>query len=734
MDMGKTKKRLQIIAAHAKKNWFIVFAVVVYIFFTFYYMGPAFTKCTDHIYGFGDSTAGPIWRESLKPEQPLLGGPETATNYPYGESLYSPVGYASLVQTVTMNTAAKVVGPVCSYNLYNIFGYLTTSLVMFGFVLYAVRNRWIALLAGYAVAFTPYVQSKIGGHPNYGYAAVLISLLWTLLQLITYRRTKYAILFGILLAACAYIDPYFTLLAITMVIPVLFVWGIVSYKAVIAFVHSDKKRWSNLLLWLKPFLIACTVFLILLSPLAVVRITESNLINSSVGGVRGNVVAAATQCSNGPLDYLLPDPSNVHLVQLLGNEYTSKNIELRRWCGFGESRVSISLTLLTVIIIAGSVFVVRKVRQRPNKADRILRYDSQLVIWSLVTIAATAFLIGLPPYIHGFITPSGIILKVTEMWRIFAREYLIVNIVVVILSAIALKYIINITKHLESKHALRIAVIIVVFIGVIAEYQINDPFSPPTFSYSRDVPSVYRQVRDNRDIQAIAEYPIDRTGVEHDSIVYYLTMQAVHHKSLLNSAALVDTQAKMHLSLKDLSDPQTIPILRALGIHYVTVHGESRSDIMRKIPGAKVLGESEPTVYALTMVREDDNRHIFLLKLPEGSKATTMLVINKGYAINLNLIQSPINTEFESLQDTQLKVISIGRVASAQIGNQCFDVKMASPLDKASLKVLVNGTVRHEEMLTGNYSHITIPAKVGDIITLHNAKGYNMRINNLGCK
>lgn len=729
--MEKTKRWLLSVFVYARNNWFIFFAIAVYIFFTFYYMGPAFTKCTDSIYGFGDSTAGPIWRESIKPAQPLLGGYETATNYPYGESLYSPVGYASLMQTITMNAISKIVGPVCSYNLYNIFGYLTTSLMMFGFVLYLLRSRWIALLAGYAVAFTPYIQSKVGGHPNYGYAAVLIGLLWVFLHLITYRKVVHAVIFGALLAACAYIDPYFTLLAITLVIPVVVVWGILSAGLIRKAIASEN-RWKEILQWAKPFLIAIGVFIVVISPLAAVRIKESGLINSSVGGVRGNVVAAAMQCSNKPLDYLLPDPRNIHLVRLFGQNYTTINIGLRRWCGFGESRVSISLTLLTVTAIAGGLYITRKVKKRQTSARYIFHYNKRLVTWSLIAIGASAFLAGLPPYIHGFITPSGLILKITEMWRIFAREYLVLNIVAVLLAAIALKYI-GVSDAVKSRRALGVIAITVAFLGVIAEYQINDPFSPPTFSYSRDVPSVYRQIRDNKDIQALAEYPIDRTGVEHDSIVYYLTMQAVHHKSLLNSAALVDDHEKMHIALKDLTDPQTIPVLRALGVRYVVVHGEDLDDITRKIPGAQILGGDEPVVYALTMVREDDNRQMFLVKLPDGPKATDLLVINKGYVINLNLIQSPLSIEYESLQDTQLKVTALTS-SSKDISNQCFDVKMAAPSDIADLQVSVNGAVKYDAILKGNYSHIEVPAHTGDTITLHNSKGYNMRINNLGCR
>ncbi len=711
------------------KNWFTFFSVLIYIFFTVFYMGPAFYKCNDSLYGFGDSTAGPIWKESLKPSSPILGGYENATNYPKGESLYSPVNYAALVQSATMKGASVVVGPVCAYNLYNIFGYLTTSMMMFAFILYLTRSRWIALLAGYAVAFTPYIQSKIGGHPSYGYAALMIALIWLALHLISHRKKIHAVLLGIVLGICAYFDPYFILLAITVVLPVVAVWIWVSSTRRGVKFKIDR---SAIVRWLKPFVLAIIVFAIIVTPLLVIRIKDAGIINASVSGVRGNVVAAAMLCSNKPLDYLLPDPRNAYMLKIFGPHFSVVDMKYRNWCGYGESRVSLSLTMLFVVLLALIIVTWDRVNKRRQNLNKFLPYNTKLVVGSIIGIGILAFLFGLPPSIHGIITPTGIILKITEMWRIFAREYLLVNVSLVIAFAIILKYF-STTKVFAKKRVLKAVLFAILFMGIFAEYQINDPFSPPTFSYSRDIPQVYRQIRDDPNIKVLAEYPIDRMGVEYDSTVYYLTMQAVHGKKLLNSAAIKDGSENIHVALKDLTDPQTIPALRYLGIRYVVIHGEKEETIASKLKNVEVIGRSNPAVYALTMVRPDVNHDIVLVRLLDGPTSPSVLTIEKGFVVNLDIMHSPIGMEYEAVQDTQLKVTSLD---DKKLGTatQCFDVKMSLPTDSADLSVRVNGEQTQVISIDGNYTTVKVDAKPNDVITLHNSKGYNMRLNNLGCK
>lgn len=715
---------------YAKKHWFIFVVLAVYVFFTAYYMGPGFYKCSDSIYGFGDSTAGPIWRNSLKPEQPPFGGYQTSTNYPYGESTYSPVGFIASVQTVSMWAASKVVGPMCAYNLYNMTGYVLTALVMFAFIRYLTRNRWIALLAGYAVSFTPYVQGKVGGHPNYGYSALLIGILWLTIHTLETRRRWSAILLGVLLALSAYFDPYFILLAATIVTPAFLMWFAVTWLAMRRRNESFALRTLSRQI-AKPIIFAIITFSILLSPLVAIRLLNAQTINQTVSSSRGNVVEAAMLCSNMPSDYLLPDPTNIHITGLLGPSYTTKNIEERQWCGYAESRVSVSITLITLVVIASAAILIGALQKRRGLKLK-LPYRSDKTIAMVLSVGLAGLVIGLPPIINGMLMPSGVVLKITTMWRIFAREYLVVNMALVILAAIALYYIFS-NYAFFKRTVVRAIVIALVFIGVLLEYQINNPFSPMTFSYERDIPSIYQTVKDKPEISVIAEYPMDRIGVEYDSVVYYMTMQAVHGKKLVNSILSTDSRMTTHVAMKDLSDPQTIPALRALGVRYVVVHGESAEDILKRTNNnLEIIEQTTPTVYALTMVRADDNKNIALLRIKDGVESPSILTIEKGSLVNLPLQQSPIASEFEVLNESILKKNPLEEATSSK-DTICFDVKMSAPTDAGVFSVYHQGIRVHQVDITGTaYTRVFVSGVIdNESIRIVNDKGYNMRLNNL---
>ncbi len=713
-----------------KKHWFVFFVIVTYLLMTASYMGPGFTNCTDSIYGFGDSTAGPIWRNSLEPDQPLLGGYQTLTNYPSGESLYSPIKYATMAQTIMLDVSSDVVGPVCAYNLFNIFGYITTALVMFGFILYLTKSRWIALLSGYAVAFTPYVQSKIGGHPSYGFAALLIGVFWLLLHIISGRgRVIHGIGLAVLLAICAYFDPYFILLAITIAGPLLILW-VAQILWRLWKKRIDKK---DLLRTVKIFTIALGVFLVLMAPLLYVRVKNSAEINSTVGAARGNVTAAAMQCSNTPVDYLLPDPQNIHIVDILGSGYTTANINHRNWCGYGESRVSLSLIMIAIVGLGMIIIAWENLQRRRLRMSSYMGYGPIMVVAGAGLVAVAAFGLGLPPYIGDVITPSGVVLKFTETWRIFAREYLVLNIALVILFAVTLKFF-SAAAFLKRRKWVPALIFVIIFVGISAEYQINTPFQPFIFSYSKDVPTIYNQVRDNKDINAIAEYPIDRLGVEYDSVIYYQTMQAVHKKSIFNSALVDDGVDSIHVALRDLSDPQTIPALRKLGIKYVVIHGMTEKEIMSKTDQLKIIGKSSSKVFSLNIIRPSGTNDSVLAKIVDGPTLDDIVVLNKGSVINLDLAKKAMNVEYETVQDAQLKLTPLGHAANDKLKNVCFQAKMSAPSDVADLTVRVNGVDQAVARVDGVYRTIEVVAKDNDVIELHNSKGYNVRLNNLGCR
>ncbi len=711
----------------ASKPIFIALVLATYTFFTFVSMAPSIVNCSNTTAGIGDSTGGPVWRASLEPEQSLAGGPENMTNFPYGENLYSPVNYAAVIQTVMIKGADKVVGPVCAFNVMNILGFLTSSLVMFAFIYFLTKNKWISWLAGYAVAFTPYAQSKIGGHPSYGYVSFLILVLWALILVLTRRKYIYGFALSFALALCAYFDPYFILFAITILIPTVLFWGGYTYKTK----RKEKEFKPEFIQTVKVLILSLIALLTLAAPLAYVRIAKSAEINSTTGAIRGDVMASAINCSNLPQDYLLPDPYNSYMTQIFGLGFTSFNINLRHWCGSGESRVAISLSMLITISAAGVILYRRK--NEKSKYEVVVPgagVSPKLLIGVLLSIIVAAGLLGLPPKLKGIYMPAALVIKATETWRIYAREYMVINMAVVILFALALKYLYLSSKGNAKKYAKFIFIGIALLIFM--EYQYHDPFRPFTFSYKRDVPQIYRELKDDPSVKAIAEYPLDRLGIESDVIVYYTTMQTVHMKPILNSAIALNANEKLHNSIKDLSDPQTIPILRSMGITHVTIHGMTIDEVRAKTDQLEIIKSEIPPVFGLTLLRKAPTNEILLAKIKDGPKKPYALVINKGFVVNLGIMKDPLNMEYEALPDPELAFVRVGGNSETKQA-VCLDIKMAAVGDRGTATILINDVPHSTIYLTGDYTRLNIEANENDIIVIDTEPGRNTRLNNLGC-
>lgn len=727
MIMDKSAKRKTVyskIRAFLKTNLSIIIVILSYLFFTVYYMGPSVWNCSDTLTGIGDNTAGPIWRFGLEPDQPILGAYQNKTNFPEGENLNSPINVSTLIQSSVFWAGSKAVGPVCTYNLVNILGYMSTALTMFLFIRYLTKKSWIAWLAGYAVAFTPYFQSKIGGHPSYGYTSLLIGMLWLILHIYKRPSIRIGIILGLLLAICAYFDPYFILLAATVAGPA----GAVVLIYTIVRERGSKNHHINAVL--KAFIGALITLALLLIPLMFVLISKSNEILNYASGQRGSVYAAAMQCSNLPHDYILPDPRNVYLTKVFGDSYEEVLIKVKHWCNYGESRVSLSLTLIFVSILGFILILWDRITREKIKLSKIYAYKPSLIVLVILAVGLAAFTLGLPPKLGSFITPSGLLLKITETWRIFAREYVVLNLILVLAFSMSIAYINEILNKNYQKY-LRIAFVLILAL-LMAEYQINPAFDPPTFSYVRDVPQIYRYIKDRDEIDAIAEFPLDRTGIEADSMVYYLTMQPVHSKKLLNNATPIQDTAVNYIFLKDLTDPQTIPALRRLGIKYVVIHGVSINEIEKNLKNVTILKHEVPPVYSLNIIQKQFAPDITLVKIKEGPAIDTILIPTESYVINKNIQINSLEMEYEMSRGATLKAKSLLPNVSGE-SFQCFDIKLAANDTNVPMDILVNDKFVYAGLITTEYQTISLNVQPNDIIKIHTKNGANIRLNNIGC-
>ena len=742
--MNKTKDIINKIVPFLKKNWFVFFALFVYVFFTFYYMGPSFTSCTTTVYGFGDNTAGPVRSSTLPDKQGLLGSYSSLTNAPFGDNTYNSVGYSLIGQTVLIKTLQVVAGPVCGYNLVNILGFVVSAMTMFGFVYFLTRKRWISLFAGYAASFSVYYQMKVGGHPSYGYQAIFIAIIWLFLRLIKFKRLRDAVFLGVAVGLSLYFDPYFTLFIALIILAMGLAWILYRRRDIFGWFRLTrlKRRSSLVTREFKLIAISVGIILLILMPLITVFASQSSNIEASVAASRGNVLAEAKACSNYPQEYLTPFILSPILEWVVGADRYHNAIETIRvgiTCGIGEDSVSLSIILVLIFMVFCLIFFWERLNGRKLGMKKILSMDARLVFLVLVLVGLAGFLIALPPVrLHGIPTPSYILLSITSTWRTLTRGYMLVNISLVVICSIIMSYL---WEHFYKHKKTLITLFILVCVTVFLEYQAFTPFQGnklSTFDYVKDAPSAYLKLKSMSDVKIVAEYPLEQYGKESDAMSYYLSMQVIHGKKLFNSALSSSPYEQYKDGLKDLADPQTLSTLKMFGVDTVLLHGVTEAALKKAIPDVDI-------IFSESQARFNINSHspivgydnVIAISLKNISAAVNYLDPGDGFARNTNIIKSSIDWNYEAISGSVMHTDYLdGTNIKTVTGKNkvCFSAKMSVVSEKTSLLINdgsgefsvgeINGTSNQRYVFTAANGEYKIIA----------ANGHNMRISELGCK
>lgn len=715
-----------------KKNnrKFIIKHLLVAGFFiltTLYYMFPSVINCNSTVNGFGDNTSGPIWRYQISPNSPF-GAYENVTNYPYGENLYTPVNFSASGQTVIYWGLARIAGPVCGYNLFNILGFVSSALMLYGFIYYLTKLRYLAVFAGYAGAFVPYFQLKVGGHPSYAFQGLLVGLIWLFLSFIRSPSKAKAVALGSILAFCMYFDPYFVLFTILIVLACL--------AGLAVYIWRGQNTRKVLTRYLKFLILSGAVFGLLMSPLAAVYLKNRQSINGYVSGLRGDVRSEARACSNLPHEYVLPFVLHYFYEGLLGGRYVAgvDAMTNRFSCGIGEDTVGINPYLVSVVLLATPIYgweILNRRKLRLRATYMIKPEEVGLAAGILFLVGFGAFLLALPPYrIHGLETPSSYLLDVTSTWRTLTRLFLLVNISITILSSMILAYIFKLFPRHRKKLLIGFGVL---WVLSFVQYQAFQPLKGNTlssFSYKNDAPEGYYWLSKQGDVKVVAEYPLERYGGESDAMSYYLTMQSVHGKKLINSAKPNSPYEELRSGLKDISDPQVVPVLKALGVDLVVIHGVTAEQVS-KVAGLDVdhtilqapfnILPHTPTVKKDTVV--------FARIRSDVSPATFVIELSSGFPRNTNLIKSTIDWSYEVQTGAKMKAVRLVE-GVANVPNICFEIRTASPGETDKVMIVTEDTTSSID-IDHKYHYV---ATTGENVVINSLSGHNMQMSNIGCR
>ncbi|HSX36466.1 MAG TPA: glycosyltransferase family 2 protein [Patescibacteria group bacterium] len=548
-------QRLQRVAARYPRGMAYSAAFVLYAACTLYYMGGAATHCTQSLLSFpGDNTAGMIAYYSADSHSPWL-GQSIDFSYPYGESLWQPTQITAQAIFIPFWLIAKVVGPVCSFNVLSMIGFMSAALAMFAFVRWLLGGRTlVALLAGFAVAFTPYLQNKTGVHISYVFEAVFIAAAWLFLWFWREPSLKKALLLALPVALFAYIDGYFILLG-----------GVLVAALLAAMVLSTLARdgWrlkSGLVRRFKLLLLTFGAAVVCVAPVLYVDLHASSQISGLLAATRDSIYQEAEVYGARPLEYLVPNALNPLTNHVFG-AYAKRD---NHGSNPAENILSLSITLmaLAAFLVVRSFVGLR--RKKPLVLERA-RLQPRAIAWIFGVVFVAAVLMSFPPRLGSLVMPSDVLIRAVQLWRVFARLSVIVNIALVVLASYGLALLLERIK--VRWH--RVAVAVLVFALVFTEYLTFVP-PRPVAGYNQ-VPELYTWLSTQQAYQDMAEYPLDEPGTSAYS-VYYNTYQRVDGKHLLNGIVSNPQPLFARHAVLNLASPQAVPGLRTLGIDFVVVH------------------------------------------------------------------------------------------------------------------------------------------------------------------
>ncbi|HUP73225.1 MAG TPA: hypothetical protein VM282_09265 [Acidimicrobiales bacterium] len=268
-----------------------------------------------------------------------------------------------------------------------------------------------------------------------------------------------------------------------------------------------------------------------------------------------------------PGDYLLPARSHPIFDSFFGgwqdrhlggSNYSEKTLFLG-WT---------TIVLALVAVVAAAILGYRRARSGNRDPSPRWRLIGRGHVTELAVVALVAALVSGPGHFH-FLGqtvpgPSRVIYAVAPYWRVFSRLFVVVHAAAIALAAIAL----TIAAHRFKPVAYR-AILVIVALGVFVDAMAGTPFRYAYFDYDA-APSGYRWIATQEGVDVVADYPVYPTTLAPDAS--FATFQPIHGKRLVNPKASPDEGSLINSSVLGLSDPQTVPLLRALGVDLVVVH------------------------------------------------------------------------------------------------------------------------------------------------------------------
>lgn len=512
----------------------------------------------------GDATAGFLWLNDINHTIDPFISFTSLTNYPFGEAAGGITLVSYLAYWFPMRILSFIFNPIAALNIVMFFGYSSAAMMMYWLVKRLTGRRSIAFFAGYAVAFVPYAMMKSVEHFSYIFSGVFSGLIAVFLAFWQRPDIKKGVVFACFLALACYTDGYFILMA------VLLVTGMLVAGFVYTIIWREHKE-----LIIKRLVgvgIALISFIILISPLLVIQMTQGSHVTESLGANRSAIGRELQIYKSKIADFVLPPQDNI-LVRNNAELLNLHNQNNKR-SNYSENNNYIS-PLLYALCVVGLLLAIHRVFTR-RKSKLIFMSDSK---WRMVTLVIFLCVITCPLLLSFMFSPGvtihGIYIALPgqylidhniALWRVMSRLFVVFNVLIVLASALSLWMIATkFTQYKEvfSKYALvGVGVCLAIIIISYTCY-----FSARPFDFSTKLPQTYYWLQRQSSIKSIAELPVVDSLDMYTSD--YATAQIVHGKATMNLKGAGDS--RINNTLGSLQNPELINLIQDRGVDAVLV-------------------------------------------------------------------------------------------------------------------------------------------------------------------
>lgn len=543
-----------------KNSRFFVPILIFAVFYSIYFWATIIQP--DTLFGGpGDHTAGLIWLYDHYPDSPWWQF-TTQTAYPWRDELWSPLFMVGQIGYILFWLCAKVTGgSVAGYNLFTFIGFVFSFIVTYRFILlrFSIKPLLSSLFA-LVITFTPMAFYLDGvGHSSYLFMpGYLIGVLWLTLKMFEVRSWRYGFWLGITLGATTLFDPYFVLF-----IPL----AVVCFMVSLLVGKYHKNNGIKFRELMKQLAIVGGAALLVVLPVMGYLKSQAGQVSQTTTSTRTSMMFDASIYSAKINDYLLPPAQNPFVPEVV------KDIKKDSFHGADPT---FTLYLGVVLIIASIAAVGWWWYHAAAPRYRQMR----IIALSFLVTAIVGFIFSLPPIIHvAGITihmPTWFLVTLTSAWRVFARFFFVVQpLLVLMVAAWFSEY--SQRSLTEKGRKIKVSLAAVALLVLLLEYIPRNPFDASKFwTYQASLPASYQEVAKMPDTTVLAEYPIREQPYYRGS--FYFAGQHIHNKTLFNAYSPISPQANVRMSLMDLSNPQTIPSLRQLGVTTLMVWNNGYQD------------------------------------------------------------------------------------------------------------------------------------------------------------